>query len=242
MLKISIYIYKKKEEGDVVTIREEKREEKSIGETELNKEIEGLSSTPFDYASIFIEEELDISKIKDIEKGTKLGEIGIGKIKEKDIFIFSGKDEGLLEYIERRCYELIEIGLCAAKFDEVIKDYKEIFDEGSEKSLRKLMDKNRFYLPLLKELERRLAVIKEEMVNREGNISGLFHHLLREAKEENIIALSSWIEISSNYLTQKLQMKTNKLLFWLTVVATIFAFFTLLPSLIKIFQTLGILK
>ncbi|MEO0116338.1 MAG: hypothetical protein ABIK97_02210 [candidate division WOR-3 bacterium] len=237
-MKISIYRYKKKEEGDVVTIREEKREEKSIEETELNKEIEALSFTSFDYASIFIEEELDISKIEDIEKATKLGEIGIGKIKGKDIFIFSGKDEGLLEYIERRCYELIEIGLYAAKFDEVIKDYKEIFDKGSEKSLRKLMDKNRFYLPLLKELERRLAVIKEEMVNREDNISGLFHHLLQEVKEENIITLSTWIDISSNYLAQKLQMKTNKLLLWFTIIIAIFTFLTLLPSLIKILNLL----
>ncbi|MEO0101678.1 MAG: hypothetical protein ABIK84_04685, partial [candidate division WOR-3 bacterium] len=85
---------------------------------------------------------------------------------------------------------------------------------------------------------RRLAVIKEEMVNREDNISGLFHHLLREVKEENIITLSTWIDISSNCLAQKLQMKTNKLLLWFTIVIAIFTFLTLLPFLIKILSLL----
>ncbi len=77
------------------------------------------------------------------------------------------------------------------------------------------------------------------MVSKEDNVSGLFHSLLREIAEENISTFEVWINISSNYLVQRGQIRINRGILAFTIIMAVVAFLTLLAYQKQIFDSLN---
>ncbi len=106
MIPISIYKYKIKGE-EIISIKQIEREEDLVVENvdELNEKIEKLDFTGYKYASVFIKEDIDLEKIADVERASRVEKVAVGKIRVANLFLFSGRDKELLKYIEKRLYD-----------------------------------------------------------------------------------------------------------------------------------------
>ena len=251
MIAVKIYKYKTEEEIiykkdgieiKVILIKEIKNTKREIelkDEKELNREIDKLiEEVSYSFASFFINKDYNIEKIYGVEDVAKFGEIQIGRIKDIDnIYIFATEKEELFNYFERNLYHLIEIKLNINEIEKVIDLYKKFSEKIDEEKVIKIQEINRLYLPFLKEMDKRLVMIKRLSEKEEGY--GLFNKIIMEIKEEDISTLETWINLTTTFVSQVFQIKLNK---GIRIFSSIMGVLSLISLLIFYDQIISILK
>jgi hypothetical protein len=251
MITVKIYKYKTEEEIiykkdgieiKIILIKEienTKRELELKDEKELNREIDKLiEEVSYSFASFFINKDYNIEKIYGVEDVAKFGEIQIGRIKDIDnIYIFATEKEELFNYFERNLYHLIEIKLNINEIEKVIDLYKKFSEKIDEEKVIKIQEINRLYLPFLKEMDKRLVMIKRLSEKEEGY--GLFNKILMEIKEEDISTLETWINLTTTFVSQVFQIKLNK---GIRIFSSIMGVLSLISLLIFYDKIISILK
>jgi hypothetical protein len=251
MITVKIYKYKTEEEIiykkdgieiKVILIKEIKNTKREIelkDEKELNREIDKLiEEVSYSFASFFINKDYNIEKIYGVEDVAKFGEIQIGRIKDIDnIYIFATEKEELFNYFERNLYHLIEIKLNINEIEKVIDLYKKFSEKIDEEKVIKIQEINRLYLPFLKEMDKRLVMIKRLSEKEEGY--GLFNKILMEIKEEDISTLETWINLTTTFVSQVFQIKLNK---GIRIFSSIMGVLSLISLLIFYDKIISILK
>jgi len=251
MIAVKIYKYKTEEEIiykkdgieiKVILIKEIKNTKREIelkDEKELNREIDKLiEEVSYSFASFFINKDYNIEKIYGVEDVAKFGEIQIGRIKDIDnIYIFATEKEELFNYFERNLYHLIEIKLNINEIEKVIDLYKKFSEKIDEEKVIKIQEINRLYLPFLKEMDKRLVMIKRLSEKEEGY--GLFNKIIMEIKEEDISTLETWINLTTTFVSQVFQIKLNK---GIRIFSSIMGVLSLISLLIFYDKIISILK